>query len=176
MTSDDLHLIMPHCPTPDAYAPLMTQALVAAGCNTVTRAAAFLGQLAHESGELRWLEETASGAAYEGRRDLGNTEPGDGARYKGRGWIQLTGRDNYRAAGTALGLNLVDCPGQAADPQVAALVAAWYWLGHGCNELADALDLAGVTRAINGGLNGYAQRWDYYVRALEVLGRGAALA
>jgi predicted chitinase len=176
MTPDELRLIAPHCPHLLEYAALLTAAMAKAEINTVTRAAAFLGQLMHESGELCYLEEQASGHAYEGRRDLGNTEPGDGPKFKGRGFIQITGRANYRAAGLALGLDLTEEPWQAADPDVAASIAAWFWQSHGCNELADALDFAGITRQINGGLNGYSARFDHYHRALEVLGRGRPLA
>ena len=164
MTPEQLGGIMPQCPHPAEYAGLLSMTMVENAINTVTRAAAFLGQLAHESGELRLLEEQASGAAYEGR---------DGRRFKGRGFIQITGRDNYRAAGLALGLDLTEEPWQASDPAAAAKIAGWFWAAHGCNELADALDFSGTTRQINGGLNGYSARFDYYHRALEVLGRTA---
>ena len=87
----------------------------------------FLGQVAHESGGFRYSEELASGAAYEWRRDLGNIYAGDGRRYKGRGFIQLTGRANYREAGRALGLDLINNPALAATDLNAARVAAWYW-------------------------------------------------
>jgi predicted chitinase len=137
---------------------------------TSTRAAAFLAQLAEESGELRWLEEIASGDLYEGRRDLGNTRPGDGQRYKGRGAIQLTGRANYRAAGIALGLDLEDSPERAKDPYVALRIAGWYWFEHGCNRLADAGDFVSITRRINGGLNDLAVREAYWATAKRVLG------
>src|SRR3954454_14926288 len=90
---------------------------------TPLRRSAFLAQLAHESGELRYMEEIASGEAYEGRKDLGNTEPGDGKRYKGRGPIQLTGRANYRAAGKALGIDLEGHPERAKGPDVAFRIA-----------------------------------------------------
>lgn len=138
--------------------------------NTPLRAAAFLAQLAHESGELRYMEEIASGAAYEGRHDLGNTEPGDGVRYKGRGPIQLSGRANYRACGAALGLDLEGDPAQAATPQVGFRIAGWYWQTHFCNELADDGYFKEITRKINGGQAGEASREAYYARAKEVLG------
>jgi predicted chitinase len=169
-----LCLIMPNARgVAVAYAPHLARAMSAAGITTVTRAAAFLGQLAHESAELRYMEEIADGSAYEGRAELGNVQPGDGKRFKGRGPIQLTGRNNYRAAGMALGLNLEREPHLAAMPEVGFRVAAWYWSRYRLNDLADALDFRGITRAINGGYNGLEQRLGYYHRALEVLGRAA---
>lgn len=144
--------------------------LAEAGASTTLRIAHLLAQVAHESAGLKVLHEEASGQAYEGRRDLGNTQPGDGPRYKGRGWIQLTGRGNYVKAGAALGLPLEADPEMAARVEVAARVAAWYWRTHGCNELADRDDLEGVTRRINGGLNGLAERRGRLEHAKKALG------
>ncbi len=149
--------------------PHLDAAMVEANILTPQRQAAFLAQLAHESGELRYFEELASGEAYEGRKDLGNTQPGDGVRYKGRGPIQLTGRSNYRAAGRALGLDLEANPQRAADIDVGFRVAAWFWTSRGLNALADAGDFREITRRINGGFNGLAHREAYYRRALELL-------
>ena len=114
--------------------------------------------LAHESDRFRALEEYASGAAYEGRADLGNTEPGDGKRYKGRGVIQLTGRANYRRAGKYLGVDLERQPDLAALPAIAYQTAAHYWLDRGINAKADRDDIRGVTKLINGGTNGLRDR------------------
>ncbi len=136
---------------------------------TPLRRAAFLAQLAHESGELKYMEEIASGEAYEGRKDLGNTEPGDGKRDKGRGPIQLTGRSNYRKAGEALGLDLEGKPEQVATPDVGCQVAGWFWHTRKLNDLADKKDFTTITRRVNGGLNGQAARERYYRMALEVL-------
>lgn len=122
------------------------------------RSAMWLAQIGHESNSLRWMEELASGAAYEGRRDLGNTQRGDGVRFKGRGPIQLTGRANYTRAGQALKLNLVGNPGLAAQPQHAFRVSAWWWKTHGLNEISDRGDVLGATRRINGGTNGLNDR------------------
>lgn len=97
------------------------------GINTPLRRAAFLAQLAHESGELQWFEEFADGWDYEWREDLGNIYEGDGPLYKGRGPIQLTGRHNYTRAGEALGLDLVNDPWQVATPEVGFRTACWYW-------------------------------------------------
>jgi predicted chitinase len=168
--SRDLIAIMPRCPHPEAYAGALELAMAAADINTVTRAAAFLAQIAHESGELRWLVEQGDVSRYEGRLDLGNTERGDGERFRGRGPMQLTGRANYLAAGVAIGLDLIAHPDAAADPAVGLRVACWYWVSRGCNGLADACNFEAVTHTINGGYNGLAQRLDYYHHALEVLG------
>lgn len=216
------------------------------------RIAAFLAQLALESGELRWWEELPhrkpiascklcqrlgkghpAGAQYEGREDLGNTRPGDGERFKGRGPIQLTGRTNYRAASLALFPDVWACasgkcaPEESAgrpercgvcgggdivtlleaDPQTVLLpltgfrVAAWFWASRlvrrsdrrsedlTLNQLADDADaqlreepsrpmersyFQDITRAINGGLGHADRRWNYYLRAREALGLGAA--
>jgi putative chitinase len=150
--------------------PHLNRAMQEAGINTPRRQAAFLAQLAHESGEFRWMEEIASGAAYEGRGDLGNTQPGDGMRFKGRGPIQLTGRANYAAASQALGIDLVNNPTRAADPDVGFRTAAWYWNNRNLNSYADAGNFDAITYRVNGGYNGKAERDAYYNRALQVLG------
>jgi predicted chitinase len=150
--------------------PHLNAAMQEAGINTPRRQAAFLAQLAHESGEFRYMEEIASGAAYEGRLDLGNTQPGDGVRFKGRGPIQLTGRSNYRAAGQALGIDLENNPRRAADPDVGFRTAAWFWNSRNLNSFADAGNFDAITFRVNGGFNGKASRDTYYARALQVLG------
>src|SRR5688500_1239834 len=139
ISDDELRQIMPNCPQAKRALslPHLQAAMTEFGITTYLREAAFLAQLAHESGEFRWMEEIASGAAYEGRRDLGNTQPGDGKRYKGRGPIQLTGRANYRRYGQLLGLDLEGNPQQASTPQVGFRIAALYWKSNGLNELAD---------------------------------------
>lgn len=164
--------VMPHLHPARAAAmlPYLNAALTEAQIDSPVRVAAFLAQLAHESIELRFFEEIASGAAYEGRRDLGNTQPGDGPRYKGRGPIQLTGRANYRAAGKALGLDLEGNPAAAARLDVGFRTAAWFWRTHGLNALADAWDFDGITRAVNGGTRGAESRRAYFKTACEVLG------
>lgn len=137
---------------------------------TPARLAMLLAQLAHESAEFRYQEEIASGQAYEGRKDLGNVQAGDGVRFKGRGWIQLTGRLNYRGAGAALGLPLESAPALAVVPIYSARIALWYWRRHNLNAAADAGDLDKATRLINGGLNGLESRAGYYSAALAALG------
>lgn len=152
--------------------PLLTAAMREFEITTRDRQAAFIAQLAHESCEFRFFEELASGAAYEGRSDLGNNEPGDGERFKGRGPIQLTGRRNYAAAGAALKLDLVGHPEWAAQPSVGFRVAGWFWQSRGLNHIADGgpLTFDAITRRINGGLNGKKQRDAYFALARKVLG------
>ncbi|MGI5862173.1 MAG: LysM peptidoglycan-binding domain-containing protein [Myxococcales bacterium] len=172
VTVAQLRAIIPNLPAARAeqLLPHLNAAMAEAGINTPLRQAAFLAQLAHESCGLTAFEEFASGAAYEGRRDLGNTQPGDGRRYKGRGPIQLTGRYNYRAAGAALGIDLENNPERAADIDVGFRVAAWYWNSRNLNKYADARNFDAITYRINGGYNGKASRDAYYRRALQVLG------
>lgn len=126
--------------------------------DTGLRLAHFMGQCAHESGGFRYMEEIASGAAYEGRADLGNTVAGDGRRYKGRGPIQLTGRANYRRVGRLIGIDLEAHPEIVSHPSIGLLVACVFWSEAGLNALADADDLQKITRRINGGTNGLQDR------------------
>lgn len=131
-------------------------------------AAMFIAQTCHESGAYRWPEELASGAEYEGRRDLGNTRPGDGRRFKGRGYIQVTGRVNYAAVGRALGHDFISHPGDLKSPKFAALSAAWWFKAHGLIWLSQHGSVAAVTRVINGGFNGLSSREAYFRRANHV--------
>lgn len=143
------------------------------GIDTPLRQAHFLAQLAHESGQFVYTEEIASGEAYEGRADLGNTQKGDGKRFKGRGLIQLTGRANYTKYGKAVGKDFTTdatAPTIATDPWLAVDVSCWFWSEHGLNELADTDDVMAVTRVINGGYNGLADRKAKLVRAKFFLG------
>lgn len=154
----------------EAALPGLVAAAERYGITTPARIAAWVAQLAHESDGFRALEEYASGEAYEGRRDLGNIEPGDGRRYRGRSWVMLTGRSNYRAAGLALVLPLEERPELATTPEVAALIAGWYWQSRWLNALADAGRFDAITRRINGGLRGKASRDAYHARARRALG------
>jgi putative chitinase len=137
------------------------------------RVAAFIAQLGHESGQLRYVREiwgpTPAQAKYEGRADLGNTQPGDGSKYRGRGLIQITGRANYAACGEALGLDLITQPELLELPQYAAMSAAWFWSQNGLNDLADRDQFNTITRRINGGLNGLQDRLEIWSRARAVL-------
>ena len=139
------------------------------GIKTPARQASFLAQLAHESGQLLYVRELASGAAYEGRKDLGNVQAGDGVRFRGRGLIQVTGRSNYAACGKALGLDLLAKPEMLEQTVNACRSAGWFWQSRGLNALADAGDQVAVTRRINGGTNGLAERLAYFKVAQRVL-------
>lgn len=129
--------------------------------NTPLRRAHFLAQLGHESCDLLYAEEIASGDAYEGRSDLGNTSPGDGPRFKGRGLIQVTGRFNYSAYGRHKGRDFTTSTNYtllSTDAELAVDVSCWFWMKNGLNALADSDDLKTITKKINGGLNGLADR------------------
>lgn len=139
--------------------------------DTRLRIAHFLGQTCVESAGFRTTEEFADGSAYEGRKDLGNTEPGDGPRFKGRGLIQLTGRANYRAMGKALKLDLETNPALAAEPALSLAIACEYWKSRKINDAADQDDIILVTRPINGGLNGLEERRSATSRAKTALAR-----
>lgn len=153
------------------YWPYLKAAMEERDIDTPKRQAAFLAQLAHESGSLRYVLEIASGAAYEGRADLGNAEPGDGIRFKGRGLIQVTGRANYAACSLALfgDDRLLASPGILETPLEACRSATWFWKSKKLNALADAGKFLTITRKINGGTNGLADRQAYWERAKEVL-------
>lgn len=157
------------------FAPHLAAACQRHHIDTPARLAAFLAQIGHESGGLRWVREIATGQAYEGRASLGNTQPGDGPRYLGRGLIQITGRFNYRA--TARSLQPLGAPDFEAEPEALELPqwAAWsaadYWASRGLNELADAGDFEAITRRINGGLNGHADRIARWKRAQAAIGQ-----
>ena len=137
--------------------------------DTRLRIAHFLGQLAHESDHFRTLQEYATGDAYEGRRDLGNTKRGDGRRYKGRGPIQITGRYNYRKYGDLLGVDLENNPELAASPEIGVKIAAAFWNENGLNDWADQDKIKVITRRINGGYNGLQSRIDMVERAKDLL-------
>jgi putative chitinase len=143
------------------------------GIDTPLRMAHFLAQLAHESAQLVYTEEVASGEAYEGRADLGNTQPGDGKRFKGRGLIQLTGRKNYTDYGKERNKDYTtdtNAKTIATDPWLAVDASCWFWVDRGLNEIADRDDVLAVTRVINGGYNGLADRKDKLARAKFFLG------
>jgi putative chitinase len=139
--------------------------------NTSKRAAMAVAQFAHESDRFRTSEEYASGSAYEGRKDLGNTHSGDGRRYKGRGRIMVTGRTNYTAVHNAQHLDCVNRPALLAKSPNSELASAWWWSSHGCNGFADRNDFVGLTKRINGGTNGLADRQSLYAKAVQVADR-----
>ncbi|SEB24814.1 glycoside hydrolase family 19 protein [Paraburkholderia sartisoli] len=155
------------------WADPISAAMALWAIDTDARQAAFIAQIGHESGRLVYVRElwgpTPAQARYEGREDLGNTQPGDGKRFMGRGLIQITGRTNYAKAGGELDLPLLEQPELLEQPTNAALSAAWFWNVHGLNELADAGDFATITRRINGGMNGYADRLALLALAKDAL-------
>lgn len=156
------------------YAPLLSFAMDSYQINTPKRQAAFLAQLAHESLRLSLTRElwgpTEAQKGYEGQGDLGNFRPGDGERFMGRGLIQITGRKNYTDVAGALCLDCVNHPELLEQPAHAAESAAWWWKTHGLNALADADRFSDITRRINGGLNGDAEREALWKQAKEALG------
>lgn len=140
--------------------------------NTPLRMAHFIAQGAHETGGFVFFKELGGPTyfkKYDGRKDLGNTQPGDGARFAGRGMFQLTGRANYTAAARETGLDFLNKPEMASDPELSVLLAVNYWKSRNVNPKADADDLEGVTRKINGGLNGLDDRAKYLKRAKGIL-------
>jgi predicted chitinase len=183
ITDEQLRSIMPRVPLAKrgAYFPFLRAAMTEFEIDRPAREAAFVAQLAHESGELRFMEEiwgpTAAQRRYEPpgtlATKLGNTEPGDGKRFKGRGPIQITGRANYRRFGDLLDVDLVADPPRAAVPDVAFRIAGLFWSKKGLNGLADlatADSFREITRRINGGFNGLADRERFYAVARTALG------
>lgn len=149
------------------FHPLI-EGMTANDITTPLRQAHFIAQVGHESSDFRYSEEIANGAAYEGRADLGNTSPGDGPKFKGRGLIQITGRANYTVYGQHKGRDFVSGTNYeliATDPALAVDVSCWFWTKHGLNALADADDIRAITKVINGGLNGFADRQSRLDRA-----------
>ena len=127
----------------------------------------WVAQATHETEEFRYLTELGGSsyfARYEGDSSLGNTKPGDGFLFRGRGIFQITGRWNYAHYAAKLGEPLLDNPNLAAQPTVAVKIACAFWTEHGIGRLADADDVEGVTRKINGGLNGLADREAILIR------------
>jgi predicted chitinase len=157
------------------YWPPLRSALAEQGLSDEASAIAAIATVATEVPDFAPINEFGGSAyfkkMYEGRRDLGNTRPGDGVRYHGRGFIQLTGRSNYRGYGKKLGVPLEQKPDLALDPSVAARVLAAYMRDHGIGALAARRDWQGVRRAVNGGLNGW-DRFNACVQKLELAARG----
>lgn len=152
----------------DIYYPVILSLKDQYQVNTPLRLAHFLAQVGHESLSFAFSEEIASGADYEGRIDLGNSERGDGIRFKGRGLIQLTGRSNYEAYGRHIGVDLLKRSNEelvSKLPRYAVGAAFWFWQLRNLNRHADADDIQAITRRVNGGLNGLDDRIRYLERA-----------
>lgn len=166
------------CPVARAeiWAMPLTCAMAEYGIDTKARQAAFLAQVAHESGRLLFTRElwgpTLAQRKYEGRADLGNNEPGDGYRFRGRGLIQITGRANYAQVSRALGVDFVQSPEKLEIPTWAAKSAAWYWDSRQLNRFADTETPEGfvaLTQAINGGTTGITDRRELWAMAQHAL-------
>jgi predicted chitinase len=154
------------------FAPALEAEMASRNIDSPLRRAHFLAQIGHESGELRFRTELASGDAYNGRADLGNDQPGDGPRFKGRGLIQLTGKANYRMFGRSIGREaeiMADPDIVARDATLCVQAAGWFWANRHLNSLADSNDLTQITRRVNGGLNGLEDRRRLLKRATAVL-------
>ena len=174
ITTQQLLQILPNAgPVAGVFVPVLNTAMNRYQIVGPKRIAAFIAQIGHESGQLKYVKEiwgpTAAQARYESRKDLGNTVAGDGSKYRGRGLIQITGRTNYIMCGDALALDLINQPELLEKPQHACMSAAWFWATKGLSTLADAGQFDKITQRINGGQNGAADRQALYARALEVL-------
>lgn len=181
ITLEQLRKICPFTPKGlDAFVPYLNATISIYDINTQKRAAAFIAQIAHESGQFKYVREIASGKAYEGRKDLGNMIQGDGVKYKGRGLIQITGRANYKAISKDLDIDFVNYPTLLETPQYATISAGWYWNMKELNKFADLTDtwrsktkgytpFQYITYLINGGLTHYDERLALYNRALAII-------
>jgi putative chitinase len=183
LTSEQLQSIMSGASSKRnrEFLPFLQAAMTEFAIESPPRMAAFIAQLAHESGQFRFMEEIWGPTPAQNRyeppsslaTDLGNTEAGDGKRFKGRGPIQITGRANYQRFGDLLRMDLVSNPPLAAAPDVAFRIAGLFWSKKGLNELADqatADAFRQITKRINGGFNGLAERQAFYAVACTVLG------
>ena len=141
--------------------------------NTPLRVCHFLAQVIHESGSFRYMEEiwgpTEAQRQYEGRINLGNNVPGDGYKFRGRGYIQLTGRANYKEACGEFGKDFLANPDLVAQYPYVALIAGWYWKRRNINFLADKDDVIAVTKAINGGTNGLYDREIWLTKVKSII-------
>lgn len=170
LTEEQFRLMMPNAGHRlDVHWPFVNLALERGEIDTPERIAAFMAQVAHESGEYRYMEEIASGEDYEGRADLGNTHPGDGMRFKGRGPLQITGRANYRECGYALNLDLEIEPTLLCTPGYGTASAVWFWNSRKLSPLADRRWFVAITSKINGGTNGLPDRAAYWHRNRRIL-------
>lgn len=146
----------------------------------VKEIAHFIAQIGHESLQLLYKTEIDSGAYLEGRLDLGNTEPGDGSRFKGRGWLMCTGRYNYAEFTKWYNKNFKDQEDFVKNPtrisdehELSFIVSVWFWQNKKIRPVALANNVKAVTKKVNGGTNGYAERKAYTKQALKVLSQVA---
>ena len=198
LTTQQLLQILPNAgQVARVFVPVLNTAMSRYQIVGAERIAAFIAQVGHESGHMTRLVENLNYGAEALRRNwpsrfnvelasavarkpeqianiaygnrMGNTAPGDGWKYRGRGLVQITGKNNYRACGEALGLDLIAQPELLEKPQYGCMSAAWFWASNGLNTLADAGKFDAITQRINGGHNGAADRQELYARALKVL-------
>ena len=155
----------------DLFFPFISKYMAMFDIIGILRESAFIAQILWESGKLRYTKEIASGNAYDTRTDLGNTPQvdGDGAKYKGRGLIQITGTSNYKAISLAFGEDFINHPELLEQPKNATKSACWWWKNHGLNELADLGKILTITKRINGGITGLTGRTLLYNNALNIL-------
>lgn len=172
LTLDQLIACMPGCSQSRAtqFLDAINETLAKYDITTPLRAAHFLAQVGHESGSLRYSEEIASGSAYEGRKDLGNTQAGDGVKFKGRGLIQITGRANYTSYGNYVQQDFLTNSTTLAQSPWAADSAGWFWNSRKLNDLADQDNITAITKKINGGTNGLQDRTTRYQTCKNVIG------
>ncbi|MGW6377005.1 glycoside hydrolase family 19 protein [Rhodococcus sp. NPDC055112] len=171
VTPDDLARIVPGMPAEKIaeYVAPLNAAMERGGIDNPVRQAAFIAQLAVESDSFRTFQEYASGSAYEGRADLGNTQAGDGERYKGRGAIQITGRHNYESLSQFTGVDFVAHPELVEAPENAFTTAVWYWQSRDLNQVADSAGIVRVSEVVNGGHHALERRVADFQRGLDVL-------
>ncbi|AYR24272.1 glycoside hydrolase family 19 protein [Herbaspirillum rubrisubalbicans] len=188
LTLAQLQRIMPASTRASLFLKPLNAAMQEFGIDTRLRMAAFLSQIGHESGQFRFMEELASGAAYDNRADLGNTNPEairiatahgstPGRFWKGHGPIQITGYHNHLAAMLALHVDCVEQPRLLCEPVHGCRAAGWFWSVNGLAKWADAGDIDGVSDLVNrgkktvaiGDANGFAERKAIWERALEVI-------
>jgi putative chitinase len=182
ISKEQFKALMPHASEKniDKYYPFVEDIFQEYRIITSARIAAFLAQLEVESGSLHYVEEIATGSAYEMREDLGNLEPialkaahanhsTTGVWFKGHGLIQITGYYNHLSCGKALGLDLVTNPKLLCEPEYALKSAAWFWDTHNCNALADTNSYGAITKKINGGYNAASERLANCLRNKQTL-------
>jgi predicted chitinase len=173
-TLEQLQEMMPNSGENSAkYYDAIINALTKGDITSCPRMASFLAQIGHESGSLVYTTEIADGSNYEGIADIGNTSPGDGVRYKGRGVIQVTGKYNYQIVSEGLGYDFVSDPEELANAPWCIDSAVWWWNNHTLSPIADGHTQESfdqVTRIINGGYNGKADRDSRWAVTKRVLG------
>ena len=169
LTRDEVIYIMPRADKRvDRFLPYLNKYAQIYQVDTTLRMAHFLAQIAHESGELLYKREIASGMKYEGRKDLGNVVKGDGPKFKGRGLIQVTGRYNYSLISKDLDVDFVAHPELLEEDEYAVASAFWFWDRNRLNTYADNDDVVTITKRINGGTNHLKERKEYLERAKKV--------